>query len=724
MLRKLVMPSILFGLFCSALVFAPTASAAWPASAAASAPAATDAPATAPTTAPLAGLAQSRSCPAPAPGHAACLAEVLQGTARPLLASDMMPSGYGPSDLQNAYSLPSATAGAGRTVAVVAAFDLPSAESDLAAYRAKFGLPPCTSANGCFRKVDQRGGQMYPVADAGWGQEIALDLDMVSATCPGCSLLLVEADSTDLRDLGTGVNTAVSLGAQYVSNSYGGPSSSYDSSYDEAYFKHPGTVITAAAGDSGFGIAYPAASSYVTAVGGTSLARSSAARGWSESVWRGTGSGCASNDQKPSWQADTGCSARTVTDVSAVADPATGVAVYDSTPANGSSGWLVMGGTSAAAPIIAGSYALAGPPAAGSNPAAYPYSHSANLNDVTSGSNGSCGTSYLCTAAAGYDAPTGLGTPNGVQAFSAGSADGVSRLAGPDRYATSAAIAATSPAGPAVAYVASGVQYADALSGAAAAGRNSSPVLLVDPDSIPAVIADQLARLQPQSIVVLGGTAAVSGQVQSQLAAYTLGTVTRFAGSDRYATSAQVSAASFPAQTPVAYIASGTAFPDALSGAAAAAGTANGPVLLVAGTSIPAAVSAELARLQPGRIVVLGGTAAVSSDVQQQLAGYTAGAVTRLAGSDRYATSAAVSAVFPAGVNVAYIASGQSFPDALSGAPVAGESGAPILLVPGDQATSSVLDELGRLQPQHIVILGGTGAVSADLEATLRSYLQ
>ncbi len=608
-------------------------------------------------------------------------------------------------------------------MAVVGAFELPSAESDLATYRTKFNLPPCTTVNGCFRKVDQRGGQTHPPADPGWGQEIALDLEMVSATCPNCSLLLVEADSADLSDLGTSVNTAVSLGAQYVSNSYGGQSSSYDSSYDASYYDHPGTVITAASGDDGYGIQYPAASPYVTAVGGTSLTRSSGPRGWSETAWSGAGSGCATNDQKKPWQTDTGCSSRTTTDVSAVADPRTGVAVYDSTPNNGSSGWLVLGGTSAAAPIIAASYALAAQPAAGSNAASYPYSHPRDLNDVTSGSNGSCGVSYMCTAGTGYDAPTGLGTPNGVNAFTPGPTDLVARLAGSDRYATSAAIAATFPVGPAVAYVASGVQYPDALSGAAAAGKNNSPVLLVGTNGIPPVIGEQLARLQPQRIVVLGGTAAVSNQIQAQLASYTSGSVTRFAGPDRYATSADVSAAAFPAQTGVAYIASGTAFPDALSGAAAAAGTASGPVLLVPGTSIPSVVSIELERLRPGRIVVLGGTAAVSSDVQNQLGAYTSGNVTRLAGSDRYATSAAISATFAPKVSVAYIASGESFPDALSGAAIAGINDDPVLLVPGDQLPTSVLNELSRLQPKHIIILGGTGVVSSNVETTLQSYV-
>ncbi|MCX3059974.1 S53 family peptidase [Streptomyces beihaiensis] len=333
------------------------------------------------------------------------------------------PSGYGPSDLQSAYGLASAAAksGSGATVAIVDAYDDPNAESDLAAYRSHYGLPSCTTSNGCFKKVGQTGStSSLPSADSGWAQEESLDLDMVSAVCPNCNILLVEADSATMTNLGASVNEAVSLGAKYVSNSYGGSESSSDSSYDSKYFDHPGVAVTVSAGDSGYGAQYPAASRYVTSVGGTALSRDSSSRGWSESVWNtssteGTGSGCSSYDAKPSWQTDSGCSKRTVADVSAVADPATGVSVYDSYGVT--AGWYTFGGTSAASPIIAAVYALGGTPSSGSYPAKFPYAHTSALNDVTSGSNGSCGGSYLCTAGSGYDGPTGLGTPRGVSAF-------------------------------------------------------------------------------------------------------------------------------------------------------------------------------------------------------------------------------------------------------------------------------------------------------------------
>ncbi|MFD9123732.1 peptidase S8 [Kitasatospora sp. NPDC059571] len=328
------------------------------------------------------------------------------------------PAGFGPSDLLSAYNLPSG-GGAGMTIAIVDAYDDPSAESDMAAYRSQFGLPSCTTANGCFKKVNQTGGTKYPRANSGWAGEISLDLDMVSAIAPNAKIILVEATSATMANLGTSVNTAVSLGAKFVSNSYGGGESSLDTSYDSSYFNHPGVAITVSSGDSAYGAQYPASSRYVTAVGGTALKRDSSARGWSESVWltsstEGTGSGCSAYDAKPSWQKDTGCAKRTVADVSAVADPATGVAVYQT---YGGSGWAVYGGTSAAAPIIAGVYALGGTPSAGSVPASFAYAHTTSLNDVTSGSNGSCSPSYLCTAGAGYDGPTGLGTPNGTAAF-------------------------------------------------------------------------------------------------------------------------------------------------------------------------------------------------------------------------------------------------------------------------------------------------------------------
>ncbi|WP_256725499.1 hypothetical protein [Streptomyces sp. IMTB 2501] len=372
------------------------------------------------------------------PGHVACLAEARTDVIQHLTVSPhTAPSGYGPSDLQSAYNLPSATAGSGRTVAIVDAMDDPTAESDLAAYRSQYGLPACTTANGCFHKVNQTGGTTYPSVDSGWAGEISLDLDMVSAVCPQCHITLVEASSTSMTDMGTAENEAVALGAKYVSNSFGGSEDPSETTADVQYFNHPGVAITVSAGDSGYGVQYPASSPYVTAVGGTSLSRASNSRGWSESVWstgstEGTGSGCSADEAKPTWQADTGCARRTVADVSAVADPATGVAVYDTT---GASGWNVYGGTSASSPIIAATYALAGTPTANSYPSSYPYGHTSALNDVTTGADGTCSPSYFCTAGTGYDGPTGLGTPNGTAAF-AGGANTVNSLQ-PGRKLTS-----------------------------------------------------------------------------------------------------------------------------------------------------------------------------------------------------------------------------------------------------------------------------------------------
>jgi N-acetylneuraminic acid mutarotase len=337
------------------------------------------------------------------------------------LAPHVLPVGYGPADLQAAYQLPSATAGSGATVAIVDAYDDPTAAADLAVYRQQYGLPPCTVANGCFRKIDQRGGTSYPVRDSGWATEISLDLDMVSAICPRCHILLVEADTSSIADLGAAVNQAVAQGAKYVSNSY---ATAYEypaeTQWDAQYYNHPGVAVTASAGDSGSGTVFPATSPHVVAVGGTSLARdTSSPRGWSETAWSGTGSGCSGYEPKPAWQHDTGCTHRTETDVSAVADPATGVAVYDSYQVGG---WAVFGGTSVSSPIIASVYALAGKPASLSYPASYLYAHPSALNDVTSGSNsaGGCSPVYLCTAGPGYDGPTGLGTPAGLAAFQAG----------------------------------------------------------------------------------------------------------------------------------------------------------------------------------------------------------------------------------------------------------------------------------------------------------------
>ena len=326
---------------------------------------------------------------------------------------------YDPLYLQSAYATPSATKGAGQTVAIVDAYGDPSAEADLASYRSYFGLSACSTANGCFRKVDERGGSNYPSGNTGWGQEISLDVDMVSALCPNCHILLVEANSASISDLGTAVNEAVALGANVVSNSYGGPEYSGETSDSSSYYNHPGVAVTVAAGDSGYGPEFPASSNTVTAVGGTSLqqATDTGARNATETVWSGTGSGCSAYEPKAG-QTDNGCANRTISDVSAVADPSTGVWVYDT---YGGGSWAVFGGTSVATPIVGAVYALAGNAPGPTQMNSLPYADTGALNDVSSGSNGNCSVSvaYLCNGEVGYDGPTGLGTPNGIAAFTA-----------------------------------------------------------------------------------------------------------------------------------------------------------------------------------------------------------------------------------------------------------------------------------------------------------------
>jgi subtilase family serine protease len=360
-----------------------------------------------------AGARSSKAVCAPnGNGFAHCHARVVTDSAgKPAATSG--PAGYAPADLVGAYGLASlaASAGSGRTVAIVDAYGDPNAASDLAVYRSRFGLPACTVASGCFRQVDQNGGSNLPRGNTGWAEEISLDLDMVSAICPNCRILLVEASSASMTALGSAVNTAARLGASAISNSYGGNEFSSELSTESAYYRHPGIAITVSSGDSGYGAEFPAASQYVTAVGGTSLQRAANARGFSEAAWSGAGSGCSAYEPKPGWQHDSGCARRSIADVSAVADPNTGVSVYD-TYHDG--GWLVFGGTSVASPIVAGVYALAG---GTPNYGADPYAAPGSLFDVSSGSNGTCGGGYLCTAVTGYDGPTGLGTPNGAGAF-------------------------------------------------------------------------------------------------------------------------------------------------------------------------------------------------------------------------------------------------------------------------------------------------------------------
>ena len=290
--------------------------------------------------------------------------------------------GLHPADLQAAYGLPAANAGG--TVAIVDAYDDPLAEADLAVYRSAFGLPACTSSNGCFRKINQNGGSAsYPAPDAGWSTEIALDLDMVSAACPKCKILLVEAQSNSYEDLGAAVDTAASLGTLAVSNSYYGPEWPGETTVD-AHYDHPGIALTVSAGDEP-GTFYPAASPYVTSVGGTSLA------GGTETAWQYGARGCSRYEVKPAWQHVAKCGSRSVVDVAAIADPQTGVTMFDSA----AGGWLVAGGTSVGAPIIAAAYALSGNPQG----PAFSYARASAFHNLGSG---------------GYDAATGLGTLSGV----------------------------------------------------------------------------------------------------------------------------------------------------------------------------------------------------------------------------------------------------------------------------------------------------------------------
>jgi putative cell wall-binding protein len=292
------------------------------------------------------------------------------------------------------------------------------------------------------------------------------------------------------------------------------------------------------------------------------------------------------------------------------------------------------------------------------------------------------------------------------------------RWAGPDRYSTAAAISqATFSPGVAVAYVATSANFPDALAGGAAAA-GSGPILLVAQTGIPAATASELNRLKPGQIVVLGGTGAVSSQVQTQLGSYTSGSVIRLAGSDRYATAAAVSKAHFAPGVPIAYVATGLNFPDALAGGPAAA-TAGGPILLTSPDVLPAATAAELERLEPNRIVVLGGSGVISDPVLNDLRTF-APKVARVAGLDRYSTAAAVSSsVFSSGVPVVFVATGQNYPDALAGGTAAAVRGGPILLVTASFVPSATRAEILRLQPSEIIVLGGSGAVSDGVLAEL-----
>jgi subtilase family serine protease len=349
-------------------------------------------------------------------GQATCHAEVMVNAKGVVARSAVPPTGARtPAQLLDAYKLAGTSSG-GRTVAIVDAYGYTNLEQDLATYRSYFHLPACTTASGCLRVVNQTGGTSLPRMDVGWAGEQALDVDAVSAICPDCHILVVQASSASFANLGTAVNTAASRGAVAISNSYGG-SDAADTSYGK-YYNHPDIAVTASTGDNGYqGGSYPASSSYVTAVGGTTLAPASNTRGWNETVWSGAGSGCSTYNTALAAAATygTGCTKRAMADVSAASDPNSGgMAVYYPT-SRSTSTWAQVGGTSEASPIIASVYALSGKTSGYAN--AYPYGNPGALFDITSGSNGTCPTTQWCNARGGWDGPTGLGTPNGLSAF-------------------------------------------------------------------------------------------------------------------------------------------------------------------------------------------------------------------------------------------------------------------------------------------------------------------
>ena len=341
--------------------------------------------------------------------------------AAPAASPAVAPAGYSPSQLQSAYSIASAAAasGSGETVYIVDAYDYPTAQADLNVYRSQYGLPACGS--GCFTKVNQNGAAspLPPAAgSSGWDVEEALDIDMVSAICPLCHITLVEASSASKSALYTAENSAVSLGAKFVSNSWGGDEYSGEASDASTYFNHPGVAITVSAGDSP-GTEFPAEAEYVTAVGGTTLSTASNSRGWSESLWPESGGGCSAYETAPSWQSSsvTHCSKREDNDVSADADPNTGAAIYNS---YSQAGWLEVGGTSEGSPIIASVYALAGTPATGSYPSQDIWAHE---------------PSGLYPVGSGYSSVPGWGTPDGTTAFRSGGTGNIVTVTNPGNEA-------------------------------------------------------------------------------------------------------------------------------------------------------------------------------------------------------------------------------------------------------------------------------------------------
>ncbi|MFF4198008.1 hypothetical protein [Nonomuraea sp. NPDC001831] len=357
----------------------------------------------------------ARSCPAARAGSAGCLL-----TARPAAEAKAagLPQPFSAADLQQAYRLPSARLGGGQTIAVIVPYHNPNAGNDLAVYRKANGLPPCEGEFDCFRQVNQRGGDEPPGTNPDWSLNSSAALDIAAAACPNCRLLLVEADDAGAENLGLAVDQAVRQGATVVTTPYGLPEYAGELAH-AAHYAHPGVPVTAPSGDSGFPARtgrqlVPAAYGTVTAVGGTTLYRQAGARGWGETAWSGSGSGCSVYVTRPAWQPKGACGAkRTVADTAAVADLRTPVAVYDSYSYGG---WVAVGGTPIAAALVAGVYALAGN---GDliTPGRQLQAGKGHLFDITAGRTGACAAPELCNARPGYDGPTGYGSPDGIGAF-------------------------------------------------------------------------------------------------------------------------------------------------------------------------------------------------------------------------------------------------------------------------------------------------------------------
>ncbi len=335
--------------------------------------------------------------------NASCNAIVAHVVAPPRASAPGNSAPYTPTNLHRAYNLPyyNTSSGGVPTIAIVDAYNDPTAETDMQVYRLVLGIPACTTGNGCFKKVNQAGtASPLPATNAGWSLEISLDLDMVSGICYNCHILLVEANSSSITDLGAAVNTAVNLGATIVSNSYGTSGElTNEATLCNAYYNHNNVAITASSGDSGPGANYPAVCPNLISVGGTTLNSNG-----TETVWGGSGGGCSFYIHKPIWQdfSKTYCTTRAVSDVSSDANPNTGVYVYYN------SKWYEVGGTSASAPLIAAVYGLAGNATSVATPAMLPWiidnETTKCLNDVPNPS-------------VEYNYQTGLGSPNTVTCF-------------------------------------------------------------------------------------------------------------------------------------------------------------------------------------------------------------------------------------------------------------------------------------------------------------------